>query len=418
MPRVLLFTASFGSGHNQACKAVKERLQEQGAVVKEIDLVELFYPAVRWIVIFFFLQVIKKVPWLYGVFYGLLSKSRSKSFIERQLFRLGKRKVLSILESFRPDVICSTFPTSAGIISELRTRGMATVRNVVVITDYTAHGHWVHQNVDLYCVASDDVRIELQGMGVPGHKICVTGLPIRKVFNEILEIRDDPVRRCQLRLENGMDPDKPLILIMGGGEGIIGHLTVWEGIICTVDAQFVIVCGHNRRLYNKLRFLQSNNVRVLGYRCDIEKWMAMADVLVTKAGGLTITEAASLGLPMLLFRPIPGQEHENACYAVAKGLAHLFHSSTDIQRAIAESVARNGKAAGVHSQIANRDFLHASVRVAQLLMHPERLHQGRYSNPTGALLRESDEKRVWTKGGRRNRRPLQARDAHPFSTSE
>ena len=165
MPRVLLFTASFGSGHNQACKAVKERLQEQGAVVKEVDLVELLHPAFRWIVIFLFVQVIKKVPWLYGVFYGFLLASGSKSFVERQLFRLGKGKVLSIIESFRPDVICNTFPTSAGIISELRTRGLSTVRNVVVITDYTAHGHWVHQNVDLYCVASDEVRMELEGKG-------------------------------------------------------------------------------------------------------------------------------------------------------------------------------------------------------------------------------------------------------------
>jgi processive 1,2-diacylglycerol beta-glucosyltransferase len=371
MPRVLLFTASFGSGHNQACKAVKERLQEQGAVVKEVDLVELFHPAFRWIVIFLFLQVMKKVPWIYGVFYGFLATSRSKSFVERQLFRLGKRKVLSILESFRPDVICNTFPTSAGIVSELRARGMSTVRNVVVITDYTAHGHWVHQNIDLYCVASDDVRIELERKGVPAHKICVTGLPIRKVFNEILEIRDNPVRRRQLRLKSGMDPDKPLILIMGGGEGIIGKAKVWESIIRTVDAQFVIVCGQNRKLYKKLRDLESNHVRVLGYRCDIEQWMAMADVLVTKAGGLTITEAASLGLPMLLFRPIPGQEHANACYAVEKGFAQLFDSSTDIQRVIAEMVARSDKEMGVHARMTGRDFLNASVRVAELLLNPE-----------------------------------------------
>ena len=88
--------------------------------------------------------------------------------------------------------------------------------------------------------------------------------------------------------------------------------------------------------------------------------------------GNTITEAASLGLPMLLLRPIPGQEHANASYAVAKGLAQLFYSSTDIQRVIAEMVARSGNGIRVHARMASRDLLNASIRVAELLLNPER----------------------------------------------
>ena len=371
MPRVLLFTASFGSGHNQACHAVRERLEEQGAVVREVDLVKLLHPSVRPIVTLVFLQMLKKAPWLYGVFYDALSTSQSKSFVERQLFRLGRRKIASILRSFRPDVVCSTHPTSVGIVSELRARGMTSVPNVVVITDYTAHGHWVHPNVDLYCVACEEVGRELQRMGVPARKIRVTGLPIRKVFTEMQEVRDDPVRRLQLRRENGIDANKPLFLVMGGGEGIIGTASTWERITKRVDAQFTIVCGKNQRLYNQLRDLESNKVRVLGYVPNIEQWMAMADMLITKAGGLTMTEAVSLGLPMLLFRPIPGQEHANACYAVKRGVAQLFYSLADAERIMSEFVAQREQRAELHLGIANRDTSKASNRIAQLLMRPE-----------------------------------------------
>ncbi|CAM3938348.1 MGDG synthase family glycosyltransferase [Alicyclobacillus pomorum] len=373
MPRVLLFTASFGSGHNQACHAVKEMLEERGAVVKVVDLVKLLHPSVRPIVTRVFLQVLKKAPWLYGVMYDALSTNRSKSFVERQLFRLGRRKISSILQSFQPDVVCSTHPTSVGIVSELRARGMTSVPNVEVITDYTVHGHWVHPNVDLYCVACEEVGRELQRMGVPARKIHVTGLPIRKVFNEMQEVRDDPSRRLQLRLKNGIDGNKPLFLVMGGGEGIIGTASMWERITKRVDAQFVIVCGKNQRLYHQLRDLESNNVRVFGYVPNIEQWMAMADMLVTKAGGLTMTEAFSLGLPMLLFRPIPGQEYANACYAVKRGAAQLFYSLADAERIMSEFVAEREQRAKFHLGTANRDTSKASNRIAQLLLHPELL---------------------------------------------
>jgi processive 1,2-diacylglycerol beta-glucosyltransferase len=322
LSKILLLSASFGDGHNQAAHAVREALERGGVTVRTVDYVEWLHPAVRSFAKFSLLQGVKKTPALYGLFYRSTSRIRPDSTLQRRLNHLGIAHLKKQLQSFRPDAVVATFPAPNGLMSELRSEGFTKVPNVSIVTDYTAHPQWIHEYTDLYCVASDAVRRELIAFGVPADRICVTGIPVRSQFEEshvqtLLEHRDG------LRSDYGLLPDKPLVLLMSGGAGVLADVAGWEQIIQRSKAQFCVICGRNERLYKRLKVLETPRVRVLGFTDRIDEWMSMADLVISKAGGITVTEALAMELPMLIYRPIPGQEGRNARFVVQLGAGRL-----------------------------------------------------------------------------------------------
>lgn len=323
--KVLLLTASFGDGHNQAAYAVAEGLKARDVRVRVVDYTEWLHPALRSFAKFSLIQGVQKAPILYGMFYRSMSKLHPTSQLQRQLNHLGMAQMKRYLRAFQPAVVASTFPTPNGVLSELRAKGFTTVPFVGILTDYTAHGQWIQDHTDLYCVPTERVLKELEGYKVPSDKIAVTGIPIRSQFApprvaELLQNRLDD------RANEGFAADRPLVLLMGGGAGVLSDVSEWITLLETVDLQFVVICGRNERLYKKLKYLESNRIRVLGYTNEVNRWMAMADIIITKPGGITVTEALAMQLPMLLFRPIPGQEEKNASFAIKAGAARLAQS--------------------------------------------------------------------------------------------
>ncbi|MCL6548668.1 MAG: glycosyltransferase [Alicyclobacillus sp.] len=330
MSKILLLTASFGDGHNQAAQAVREALEAQGCHARLVDFVDWLHPAVRSFAKFSLVQGVQKIPALYGLFYRSMSRIQPSSSLQRQLNQLGMPHMKRYLRSFDPDAVVSTFPLPNGVMSELRASGFTNIPNVTIITDYTAHRQWIHEHTDLYFVAAEPVKSELLAAGVPAERVRVTGIPVRSQFDEPA-VQRLLANRDRLRLERGLDPARPLILMMGGGAGLLGDVSDWESVVLESSAQFCIICGRNERLWRRLQAIASDRVRVLGYTHDVHEWMAMADLLITKAGGITVTEAFAMELPMLLYRPIPGQEAENARYAVEAGAAEVAY---DVRTAV------------------------------------------------------------------------------------
>jgi processive 1,2-diacylglycerol beta-glucosyltransferase len=313
--KVLILTASFGDGHNQVAYAVQEALDKRGATTKVVDYLEWINPILRKFTKVGLVQSVKKLPALYGAFYRYMASPRS-SPLNRQLNHLGQAKMRICLEEFAPDIIACTFPTPLGVISELRAEGFTSIPVAAILTDYAAHRQWAHENTDMYFTATEEVKIELTSFGVARDKIVVTGIPVRSIFSL-------PMHRNMLRQKHKLNINQPLALIMGGGDGLF--TSDCETIVTHENAQFVIVCGRNQRLYKRMQRLESERIKVLGYVKNIHEWMAMSDVTITKAGGITVTEAMSMGLPMLLLNSIPGQEEKNAEYAVKSGAAILVH---------------------------------------------------------------------------------------------
>ncbi|MCL6633359.1 MAG: glycosyltransferase [Alicyclobacillus herbarius] len=366
--RVLLMSASFGDGHIQAANAVGEALRRRGATVKLVDYTEWLNPALRSFAKFSLIQGVQLAPALYEAFYRSMSRLDPDSSLQRRINRLGMAKFKRCLKAYAPDVVVSTFPTPNGVMAQLREQGFTSIPIVGVLTDYTAHGQWVQEHTDLYFVATETVGQELHALGVPMERIVVSGMPIRSRFEQAGS-RQSAARRRELRSAERLDPERPLVLLMGGGAGLVADVSDWIEVMQASDLQFVVICGRNDKLYRRLHGLHGERIRVLGYTTEVERWMAMADVVVTKPGGITVAEALAMELPMLLYHPIPGQEVCNGQYVVDLGAARWIK---DIQGAAEEL---NRLAAHPESLAAMRAAARAAYRrgaagrIADTLIH-------------------------------------------------
>lgn len=331
MRRVLLLTASFGSGHNQAAYAVQEALRERDAQVEVVDYVGLLNPALRSFAKFSLIQGVQKAPSLYGLFYKSMSKIEPDSVLQRYVNHLGIERMEDYIKFYDPDVVASTFPTPMGVVGELRRNGEISVPNVAIVTDYTAHRQWYHEHADHYFVATSEVKRDLLSFGVPSDAVEVAGIPLRRKFaaenvKRLLETRE------YLAREMGFSSSSPVVLLMGGGSGILADASVWESFIPESGMQYVIICGQNRRMQRRFAALESDHVKVFGFTSEIDRLMAVADVIVTKPGGLTLTESMTMQLPMVLYRPIPGQEEVNAEFAARAGVAVSVRTAREAQQ--------------------------------------------------------------------------------------
>ena len=181
---------------------------------------------------------------------------------------------------------------------------------ITVITDYTVHSHWVHQGVDGYIVACTEVSESLVSWGIKAQRIHVTGIPVSPKF----EGEMDP---GQINLKLGLKSDLPTFLVMGGSYGVLKSAKR----ICKkladslVPVQTIIVCGKNKKLYLSLKEVieQGRNLMIrFEFVDNVEELMTVSDLIITKAGGLTVSEALTKHLPLVIYKPIPGQEEENA----------------------------------------------------------------------------------------------------------
>jgi processive 1,2-diacylglycerol beta-glucosyltransferase len=193
-----------------------------------------------------------------------------------------------------------------------------------VITDFAAHPFWAFPHVDRYFVASPAVAEELAGLGVPAERIEVTGIPVDPKFAHAMG-------REAARERLGLDPERPAVLLMGGGSGV-GPLAEMAVRLGSLPAHpiVLVMCGMNRRLRARIDSLpeaRAGAVRALGFTRDVDVLLEACDVAVGKAGGLTCSEALIKGIPLVFFRPTPGQEVRNARYLEEAGAA--FHADTE-----------------------------------------------------------------------------------------
>lgn len=235
--------------------------------------------------------------------------------------RYLKRHMQMLLAVHQPDLLVFTHPFPCGAAAYLRRTGVIQVPLVAQLTDFSVHRLWVYDEVDEYCLATEQMKNELLSQGIPASRLTVTGIPIAAKFNR----KGNP---ASLKKELGLNPNYPVLLIMGGGLGL-GAIPemVRELDKLLLPVNLVIPAGHNQRLQEALAAQQSRHLTtVLPYTDRIPELMTAADILITKPGGLTCAEAMAMELPMVFFRPLPGQEDNNALYLVGQGVAHWVYN--------------------------------------------------------------------------------------------
>lgn len=332
---ILIFYSNFGDGHLQAARAIEEAIQLQQTHYNTmvVDFMECLHPVIYPGIRNIYMQGVKNFPAIYRF---VFHKTRKSNFsrILKALHISSLKRMLKLLKDMDPSVVVCTFPIAAATMSMLKSYGLTEVPIVTVITDHTDHSIWSYSHIDQYIVGSDPVRQALKKYGVPDGRISVTGIPIRPAFNQ-------PFSRDHLKNKYGLDPTLPTILIAGGGYGLMG-----EGLstLLTSDSfpqklQFIFVCGHNEKLKKQLtETLQDSkhHIFITGYIDYIHELMGVSDLMITKAGGLTIAEALAMELPMIFYKPLPGHEQDNAQIFIQAGVARQADHFMDLKTMIKE----------------------------------------------------------------------------------
>jgi len=259
--------------------------------------------------------------------------------------RLSLRSLVRVVEHEAPDAVVCTHFLPVEALSPRRGQGRLRVPLYCVITDFTAHPLWAYPHVDRYFVASDAVAEELQGHGVPRERIEVTGIPVDPRFAE----RIGHAAACA---RFGLDPARPVVLVMGGGSGV-GPMADLARRLAELAAQpqVMVVCGTNARLRREVESLpeaRAGRVHALGFSLEVDALLEAADVVVSKAGGLTCSEALVKGTPLVVFRPTPGQEVRNAQFLEAGGAAVHASTAESVAATVARWLARPDERTRVH----------------------------------------------------------------------
>ena len=336
-PRVLVLTASYGSGHNRVAETLAAEFRRAGAAATVVDhFTDLVHPAFDRASRALYYAVLRRAPVLWGAAYWLGDQLSVSSPLLMGFNRLGVRKLRQRMLADPPDHVVSVHPTPVATLSVLQSRGMRIPPHTTVFTDFVAHTQWIHPHVDRYCVPAEEIAHDLTARGVSRERVVVTGIPVGQEFVQ-------PADRAAVRLALGLSPRLPVLLFMDGSGGGFGRLEDATRKILEMEQplQAVVVTGREEALEARLRSLvagRETRVKVCGYVDNVRQLMGAADFLVTKAGGLTLAEALAAELPMICFGSLPGQEARNERFAAMAGVALVASSDAQLHRVIAAAL--------------------------------------------------------------------------------
>jgi processive 1,2-diacylglycerol beta-glucosyltransferase len=319
--KILILTGNYGDGHIQVAQALQEAIQIRFPRLEPVifDFMDWVHPISKHLSRSLYIQGVKKFPLLYGYIYQKTRGVNTLSKMIKKLFCTGLGRMLKLIEEVQPTVVVSTFPLAAAVMSKLKSSGLSNIPAVTTITDHTDHSCWIYPYTDRYIVGSGIVRDSLIHLGVEKERIAVTGIPLRQQFSQTFQ-KEKILRKYNL------ESNIPTVLVMGGGCGFIGAgiSTIQELEELPLTIQLIIVCGHNEKLLMQLREKLKNSkhrIHLTGYIEYVHELMAISDLMITKPGGVSTFEAISMELPMLLYKPIPGQEQDNAKFLIQSGVA-------------------------------------------------------------------------------------------------
>ena len=310
---ILIVTGKFGMGHWSASMSLRQQLLRAfpEAQVEVMDLIaytnhnsESMY---KW-----FNVLVTRGSGLFNLYYKF---TQNKDSDERPLNdEQCPDRVEELFERKRPDVIIATHPICARIVARWKKETGSSLPMVTCVTDLTSHSEWIHRVTDCYLVGTEEIRERLAAKGVSRDIIYVTGIPVRAEFKL-------PVHRGDRKERN--------LLIMGGGLGMMPRKdSFYEALDTMPGVHTTIITGRNQKLYDRL-VGKYENIRVIGFTDRVYEYMAWADLVLTKPGGITMFESIFSELPILAWEPFLEQEQHNARFLVKRGLGRVAAKESD-----------------------------------------------------------------------------------------
>lgn len=318
---ILLFYASYGSGHLSAATAIEQYIRENypDAKTLKIDCVEYINKSINKISTSAYKSIILKTPVLWGQVYKLL-KNDTILDITQFSNRFMAKKIFTLFEDFEPDLVISCHPLGGQITSFLKSHKKTNCKLATVMTDFASHKQWLigKDYTDYFFVSNIEMKTSLISEGIYPNKIYVSGIPISPNFYK-------NYNKENIYKSLNIEKNKTNIIFFGGGSlGLSSSSniqTILTSLLQATDEshQIIIISGKNQKLYNDFQKTINNTyhksqIKLIDFTTELPELLPITSFVITKPGGLTITECISTNVPIILINPIPGQEKENAQY--------------------------------------------------------------------------------------------------------
>lgn len=316
--RILVLSEPFGMGHERAAQALIKSLQmlDPGIATFHTNSIKSSYPVISNLFTKLYIQLIKKFPQIWHRFYQNGRRNRDNRTAKNLIHRLLAGTVKKHITEFQPHAVICTHPFPASVVSRLKQEGLS-IPLIGIITDYDVHAFWLDKNIDLYITGDNSLNEGFSALDFNPRNVSGEGIPIDPVFQEGIDKGD-------AREKLGLDPQEPVILVAGGGWGL-GNLDRIVELLLHIpeDHRIAVITGTNKETKKMLeqRFTGFDRVKIKGFVRNIHEYMAAADIMVTKPGGLTTSEGLAAGVPMVLFDVLYGQEEWNARFLMQNGAA-------------------------------------------------------------------------------------------------
>ena len=328
---VLLVGAGFGHGHNRSARAIGEALARgwPGLSIDFVDYLDALPTPIAAMGTAGYVAVTKYWPRAYGMLHDLSAQLAPRPTWNELLGGVGRDMLMQVLAAKRPRAVVATHPWPATVIARARHEGITMPPTLLAATDFSLHPQWVQPGLDHYCVPTPDAALMLMQGGIPPSRVTVTGIPIRRAFQEFERTR----------------PNVPTVLLVGSAQGGLGGIPVAckRLLLQIAPARLEVVVGADRwlktRLQQRRTFRRSDRLVVHGYVPDLADLLCHADVMVTKGGGVTLAEALATGVPLVVYRAIPGHEVDNAAWLEREGAAVVARHPVELAAEVASVLA-------------------------------------------------------------------------------
>lgn len=314
----LIMSCGTGGGHNSAAAAVKEELERRGFRVMLFDPYELVSKRLSRSIDQTYIGMVQRSPRAFGAMYRLGDMYRRLPW--RSPIYQANARMAGVLQRYlkthHTDVIVMTHLYPGEIVTQMRRRGMALPPTVFVTTDYTCTPFVEEVECDRYILPGEELRAEFVRRGLPNDRLLPYGIPVRRVFAE-------QIGRAEARAQLGLRPDGRYCLIFGGSMGA-GQI---PQILRLLKKHYgdtlhpIVICGNNQRLHDRLTERFGGFATILRFTDRVADYLRACDLVLSKPGGLSSTEAAVVGTALIHITPIPGCETINQRFFAKRGMS-------------------------------------------------------------------------------------------------
>ena len=345
--KVLIFYASYGGGHLNAAKSIENCIKTnyKDIDVEMIDCMKYVNKTIEKVTTAAYREMAKKAPWAWGRIYSDAQKG-PLAHITTRSNKIMAIKLLKLLREKKPDLIISTHPFGSQMCSYLKRKNKINSKIATIMTDFAPHDQWLvgYEYTDYFFVAHNKMKDYLISKGISESKVFDTGIPISENFQK-------QYNKKEIFDKYNLDENKFTILFFGGGEFGLGKtrtVQIFNNFVEETknnNIQIIAISGKNPKMKSAFEeVVNSNNaginIKIIEFSNEVPKLMAIANLVVTKPGGLTTSESLASHLPMVVINPIPGQEEENAEFLESKNIA-IWIKKSDNSKEIIESLLNN-----------------------------------------------------------------------------